>query len=151
MGKNNLLKRIGLSALPFVIGFSSLINGGCTIFYEENLKVGESEISYNLYKYPFERSWDVMEEKKDGTRIYYDVKPNLHCYDIQPDPYGNPKIFKLKRLKINNEFYDERDRAFFLKAEEKIQYLIERYYFMIDSIRQAKDPRRQTNGLKAFD
>jgi len=125
-------KSLASKVAPWVFAGASLIGSGC--FHEETLKVGSSKVSYK-----FSETWrsfcDVTEKKSDGTEIEYDISPGIGM---------KPCFFLLDRLKINGERYSSEDTATFNKAKERVKSLVDRYYFVRDSTRQA-------NGLKALE
>lgn len=115
-----------LLALTFA-GISLL--SGCTTRYTL-----DEQGKLSLYAWT-DDGWDFDETNSKGQKIFYDIEPDL---------LYKPKEFKLKKMSIDNILYFPEDTSVFLKAEERIHEIINRAYFVEDSL-------RKDYGLKALE
>ena len=140
--RKGLINRIGKKIiLPLVIAG---IVSGC-IKYERELEVNGNIVYYNTLQAGEVSLHDVKEKKKDGTRITYDIIPDLE---------DNPKKFELEDfgLHINGKCFSKVNYPLIhSKANERVNFLINRYYFVRDSTKKANDSIRKANALKALE
>lgn len=127
-----MVKSLVQKVAPYVFVGLGLIGVGCG--RTETITVSSSKVSYKLDKIFI--LWNITERKSDGTKIKYDISPGLWS------GYSLGHI-TLEKIKINGEEYSTEDTAVFNRAEKKMNFLVDRYYFIKDSTRQA-------NGLKAL-
>ena len=130
--ENGLIKRIGLKALPFIFGGLSLVNSGCSP-YDEKIEMGKSTVYYDTKDKIFETtSWDIKEEKGNGTEIKYNLFNSLRT---------EPSKAHLVEFQIDGENYFITDTTFSEineKYEERAKYLVNRRLFVKDSTKRAK-------------
>lgn len=125
-----LLRKIGANII-LPLAFLGVI--GCEQ-YDEKLNIDGNKVFYNSSNPIFVPGFgwkDVKEKKKDGTIIKYDICPSL---------FNKPDSFKLYSLKIDGEVYnswDSLDAPVFDSANVRVHKLVNRYYFLRDSTKQA--------------